>query len=336
MFDPDDSSGNRPVSRPGDSRHGESQRVKGGAADAAPVGLRRMLEPFRRMRVGRPRSYDCEKDPGPGEAIHTIIESDIVPRLLMAHSAQLPATDPPAIALSDVDGEPGGAITGSTVEQFAQLPLSLEAANLAQEIDRLLESGVAVEAIYVDLLAPTARILGEMWERDECDFVEVTMGLWRLQEVMREIGSRYPSIRQKSGPPGRMTALFCPLPGDDHSFGALMIDEVFARAGWSSEAIPLPQRRELLDTVSRRAFDCVGLTVTRDCPVAVMRNLIQALRKVSANPDVVILVGGRFIDSDPAIVAEIGADGTGADARGALDVAERLVASAPSRARIPE
>ena len=308
---------------------------------AAPAGLRRMLEPLRRIgTTGRTRPPDCDSTAGTGAALHTIIESDIVPRLLMAHSGEIPPGE--AALIAEQRAAPGShpavtqaTVTEATVSRFALLPLNLEAGRLTQEVDRLLEAGVAVESIYIDLLAPTARLLGEMWERDECDFVEVTMGLWRLQEVMREIGSRYPSLRQKSGPPGRMSALFAPLPGDDHSFGALMIDEVFARAGWNSEAIPLPQRRELLDSVSRRSFDIVGLTVTRDCQAGVLRNLIQALRKVSANPQLAIIIGGRFVDADPDVVAEVGADGTGADARTALRVAERLVASAPARANAP-
>ena len=51
----------------------------------------------------------------------------------------------------------------------------------------------------VDLLAPAARLLGEYWEDDRCDFVDVTMGLWRLQEVVHEIAARAPADRAAGG-----------------------------------------------------------------------------------------------------------------------------------------
>ena len=54
---------------------------------------------------------------------------------------------------------------------------------------------------------------------------------------------------------------------------------------------------------------------------------------MSQNPRLVVLVGGHMINENPALVSDIGADGTGVDARAALEIAERLVPAAPSRAR---
>lgn len=292
-----------------------------------PTSLRRMLEPLRRRKPeDRISIPPCRDNPFSDDAVNVIIETDIVPRLLMAHSLRPnPLKPKKPIAIDE-----------SAVSRFAELPMGVEAAELMEEVDRFLDSGIEVETVYVELLAPAARALGEKWERDECDFIEVTMGLWRLQEVMREIGARYPSVRQVSGPINKRSCLFTPMPGDDHSFGALMIDDMFSRAGWKSEAVPQPERRELLDTVSRRTFDLIGLTVSRDCPIGVLRNLIQSIRSVSANQEVVILIGGRLVNDDPSIVAQVGADGTGADAQTALETAERLVASALERAQTPK
>ena len=255
------------------------------------------------------------------DSIDTIIEGEIIPRLLMAHSTNSSAS------LTHKDRE----IAPTDANRFASLPLRLEAANLLEEVDAFLEEGVSVEAIYLDLLAPAARRLGEMWSSDECDFIDVTMGLWRLQEVMREISARVP-IPRLPAPDDASRALFASIPGDTHSFGAQMLDEIFARAGWYSVCLAKPERRELIDAISKQPFDVVGLTVSRDCPSSAISNLIKAMRSVSANPHMSILVGGHMINQNPAIVAEVGADGTGADARAALDVAQRLVQSAPVRA----
>jgi len=256
-----------------------------------------------------------------GQSIDTVIEAEIIPRLLMAYSGGATCTDRHATGL----------INPSDVSHFASLPLHLEAAALIAELDKLIAKGASVESICLDLLAPTARRLGEMWERDECDFLDVTMGLWRLQETMHAIASRTPPDRVRHFEAPR-SSLFSPMPGDDHNFGTLMIDEVFARAGWQSEALVSPERRELLDRVAHSPFDLVGLTLSRDCPSAELSNLIKAIRGVSANPHIAVLVGGRMINEDPAIVAEVGADGTGADAMSALAIAEQLVLSSSLRA----
>lgn len=274
--------------------------------------------PFERVRkrVAKPKYSPSDSD----DSINTLIEGEIIPRLLMAYNS----------GDADEDVRRPSIIDGAEIRRFATLPLRLEAAGLLEQVDRLIGKGASVEAICVDLLAPAARCLGEMWDRDECDFIDVTMGLWRLQEVMREISARSPAGQPPSREP--RSALFCPMPGDNHYFGALMIEEVFARAGWQSEVMMKAERLELLDRLSRTPFDVVGLTLTRDCPSAALGNLIKAIRSVSANPHIAVIVGGRVVNLTPAIVEEAGADGTGSDALGALELAERLVLSAPVKA----
>lgn len=270
------------------------------------------LERVRRRAAGA--------DPVSADTVNTIIESQIIPRLLMAHN-----TSEAAGRLRSMR-----AISADEASRFALLPLRLEAASLLAEVDAFMAKGASVETICLDLLAPAARKLGEMWESDECDFLDVTMGLWRLQEVMREVAARSPAEFGDMQMP--YSALFSPMPGDNHNFGVMMIEEVFARAGWRSEAMVKPERRELLDRLARQPFDLVGLTLARDCPSAALGNLIRAVRNVSANPRIIVLIGGRMINENPGIATEVGADGTGADALAALDLANSLVANASARA----
>lgn len=271
------------------------------------------LERVRRRAAGA--------EPDKTDTVNSIIEHQIIPRLLMAHTSSGDGASPPRGAC---------AITPEEVARFAVLPLRLEAASLLEEVDRFIAKGASVETICLDLLAPTARLLGAMWDRDECDFLDVTMGLWRLQEVMREVAARAPAERGEIAMPP--TALFSPMPGDHHNFGALMIEEVFNRGGWRAEALVKPERRELLDRLAHQSFDLVGLTLARDCPSAALGNFVKAVRNVSANPHIIVLVGGRMINENPGIARLVGADGTGADALAALEVANNLVKTAASRA----
>ncbi len=294
-----------------------------GIFGASAAGWREKLAgPFERVRkrVAKPRYSSGLAHADSEESLGLLIESEIIPRLLMAHDVSSPSPD----------RRRPGVIDGEDMSRFATLPLRLEAVGLLEQVDALIARGASVEAICVDLLAPAARHLGEMWDRDECDFIDVTMGLWRLQEVMREISARSPTGLMAH--PQVRSALFTPMPGDVHNFGALMIEEVFARAGWQSEALVQPERRELLDRLAHVPFDIVGLTLTRDCPSSALRNLIKAIRGISANPHIAVLVGGRFVNDNPEIVAEVGADGTGPDALSALQLAEQLVLAAPVKA----
>tara|TARA_B100000678_G_scaffold284743_1_gene286790 strand:+ start:388 stop:1215 length:828 start_codon:yes stop_codon:yes gene_type:complete len=248
------------------------------------------------------------------EELGGVIEQQMIPRLMLAHSRERE----PAVTVA-LDP-----IAPDFADDFAVNLLEWEADRALREVEGLLKSGYDIQALFLDLLAPAARKLGAMWEEDECDFVEVTMGLWRLQEVMREIASSSPPIEQSARRPAR--ALFSPMPGDQHGFGAMMIDEVFARAGWESEALVDPQRRDLLTVVSNRPFDLLGLTITNDSPSSALQSLIRAIRAVSANSAIRIMIGGRLVNANPGLAEAVGADGTAADAFAALETAERMVA----------
>lgn len=243
-------------------------------------------------------------------SLSMLIEGEIIPRLMIAHAA-----DTPSVSTPGVDPE--------EIAVLAPLALQVEADALLAHIEAVLARGVTVDTVMVDLLAPAARMLGEWWEDDRCDFVDVTMGLWRLQEVVHEIAARSPADRLLTV--GGHRALFASMPGDQHSFGTVVVDEVFRRDGWVTDRMSGPQTSELVRRVGDEWFDLVGLTVSCDSHLSTLTSVIAALRNVSRNPRVCIMVGGRTFSADPGMAAEVGADGTAGDARRALKVAADLV-----------
>lgn len=247
-------------------------------------------------------------------SLSTLIESEIIPRLMVAHATVAPATM--ATARDQV-------IDDSEIDALTPLVMHVEADAVLAHIETILARGIAVDTVMVDLLAPTARRLGELWEDDRCDFVDVTMGLWRLQEVVHEIAGHFPADRVQAA--GGHRALFASMPGDQHNFGTVVIDELFRRGGWLTDRISEAEVADLVKRVADEWFDLVGLTISCDCHIATAPSMIVALRNVSRNPRVCIMVGGRVFSANPDLAARVGADGTAGDAKVALEVAVELV-----------
>jgi methanogenic corrinoid protein MtbC1 len=155
------------------------------------------------------------------------------------------------------------------------------------------------------------------------------MGLWRLQLLLRTIAVWAPPT------PGwhlrTNRALFTTMPNDQHSLGTLMISECFQRAGWDVEALVEPDRSEILRALSTSSFDVVGLTVTTDFSIAAVPKLLTAMRSVSCNPNLAIMIGGPAIGHDPERARALGADGTAPDATAALALADELVSAGVER-----
>ncbi len=206
---------------------------------------------------------------------------------------------------------------------FAALAIDADAEEILARLDAMLTSGTEIESILINILAPAARRLGIMWEQDDCDFVDVTMGLWRLQEVVRELSARVPV--RAARPSDGFRAVFSAMPGEQHNFGTVIVEDIFRRAGWSTELLLDAQQGALLSAVASARYDLVGLTVSLDAHTERLPSLILAIRSVSRNPRLCILLGGRVLMDDPQLALRVGADGTAADAQSAVALADRLV-----------
>lgn len=267
--------------------------------------------PMLRNIVGRKSSVADEPQRQSGFAM--LVESEIIPRLVVAHRH-----DPLPVSSS-----PARFITNDEAADFAPFALQEDACALLDRVEVFLARGVSVDTLFVELLAPAARHLGTMWDDDTADFVAVTMALWRLQEIVRELSAREP-IAQHGDDVGRR-ALFSVMPGEDHSFGTVLVEDVFRRAGWTTGLLTQCSTSELLATVARDAYDVIGLTVTGDRHCQTVPAIINGLRSVSRNPKITIMVGGRIFSENPDLATQLGADATAADATSALAVARDLV-----------
>lgn len=289
-------------SRLGDWRGSKKIDQIQGVHDAdAPVGNLRIVS-------SRAEQYD----------LSLLLENLVIPRLIADRRDSASWTENAVV-------EPTGRriISVHDVENFSRLSVDEEAHVLLSFVDECLATGSSVETIFVDLLAPAARRLGEYWDADSEDFVGVTMGLWRIQEVLRVLTMRIPPV---AGPGhGQRAALFSPMPGEQHSFGTLMIAECFQRAGWETDVLIEPTQSDLTGKFATQHYDLIGLTVSNDCSTSALSSLVSTIKAVSSNPHVRVLLGGRVINEHPELVTSCGADATAADALSAVAVADQLV-----------
>ncbi len=242
-----------------------------------------------------------------------IIEGQIIPRLVCAHR------DDPRIEAERKRDR----IAPAQADGFASMVVRLEAHALMEQVDGFLLRGASVESVLVDLLAPAARQLGVWWEEDSCDFVDVTMGLWRLQQVVYELSARIPG-RAPFIDRSR-NALFSVFPGDQHSFGTVVIDEMFRRKGWTTTCLTSANHGQLIKLVSDHSFDLIGLTISHDDEAPQASELITRLRTCSRNPLMGVMVGGRVLMQSPEMALQMGADGTAPDAESAVARAEIML-----------
>lgn len=247
------------------------------------------------------------------------IEAEIIPRLLLAH---LPEQHGP-----EACSEP--TLSTTDVIDFTRLVLEQGVEALLTHVAEVRAQGHTLDAVLLELFAPTARLLGDMWSEDLCSFTDVTISLSRLQQAMRELAGNSDSDRIGM-PHGRI--LLAPVPGDQHSFGVSMLEGFFRRDGWEvcNDGGPM-SRREIVSLAGAEWLDVIALSLSSDIQYDQLRRLISALRQASRNPSVFVMVGGRYFLDHPESVGVVGADAVAFDAPDALRQASSRLSFALSR-----
>ncbi len=245
----------------------------------------------------------------------TTLEADVIPRLVRAHQT-VGAAAPAAT---------GPMPTASQVKAFTELILHANDTDLSQAVQGWRQSGLSVVSLCLHLLAPTARELGDMWTDDRCDFAAVTIGLGRLQRLLRECG---PGLGTDIDHPinGRRILLAQP-PDEQHSFGLSMVAEFFRRDGWEvlggiGGAVHDPSAQ-----VATEWFDAVGFSIGSESRLDWLRERVVKVRAASRNRSMVVIVGGPLFTLNPSWVQLVDADASGPDGSKAPQLAESLLAA---------
>lgn len=247
------------------------------------------------------------------------IEADIIPRLMLMHHG----TASPAVGAGEAGTAPA-TFTAGDVEHFAALVLAEKAPAASLHLKLLRSRGVSLDSILLELLAPAARYLGRQWESDHADFMQVTLGLWQLQQLLHELGHQpAESVDLRNG---MHRALFAAAPGEQHTFGLMIVADFFRRSGWDVVEEVGATRDTLLDLVRRERFTLVGLSVSCEASIDGVAALIGAIRRSSCNRNVGVMIGGQAFVDHPEKAAQVGADATARDARQAKMQAQSLLA----------
>lgn len=238
-----------------------------------------------------------------------LVSGEIIPRLIMLHR-QLSANAPCP------DCHP----TEQEIAELAHLVLSPDPQSASAYVVALRDRGICMDTLFVELLEPAARHLGAMWERDECDFIDVTLGVARLQKLLSVFNCTHdlPALNE------RRSVLTLTVAGEQHGFGLAMVEKFLEAGGWRVLSEPGASQALIEARVRERRFAVAGITLSTHANLDKVQSAIRAIRRHSANPDIGVMVGGPVFNADPSLVAQVGADGTAVSAPSAVLMAQKL------------
>lgn len=248
------------------------------------------------------------------------IETQVIPRLMLAHKS-----DKEKAKSQTLLNKNKHIFSKEVIHDFTQVLLNNDTDISKTYVETLVDDGVNLEDVYLELFQPSARLLGTFWEEDVEDFSAVTLALWKMQQTMYYFSDSFlneSQIKQRKG-----TIFLCPYPGSQHSMGLFMVSEFFRKDNWNVLGDPSITANDLKTKISKTFFDILGISIGSLNQVDGLSTLVKSLRKISKNPNIFIMIGGPMALKSPNLFNNVGADAQAANAKDAIFQASDLMKS---------
>lgn len=169
-------------------------------------------------------------------------------------------------------------------------------AGLLTEMKRARISLAALADVYIPL---AARRMGQAWLDDEMSWLDVSIGVGRMQSLLREIGTAW--VADQASDAGHGTVLLIVPEREQHTLGPMVATGQLRRYGISVCLRIAPSFSELRTLMAARRFDGVMISVATTEKLASVAKTVQVLKTVMVAP-IPIIVGGAVMArvEDPA------------------------------------
>lgn len=175
-------------------------------------------------------------------------------------------------------------------------------ADLLRELKKARVSAAALADLYIP---EAARRMGDAWADDQMSWLDVSIGVGRLQSLLREIGMAW--VADQAGDTGHGTVLLIVPDREQHTLGPMVAMGQMRRYGISVCLRIAPSHNELRSLMAARQFDGVLISIATKDKLESVSNTVQFIKAVSGKP-MPIVVGGAVTPKVEDLAAATGAD----------------------------
>ncbi|MFN3847267.1 MAG: B12-binding domain-containing protein [Paracoccaceae bacterium] len=203
------------------------------------------------------------------------------------------------------DGANGGALKESVVHRFMEAVRSSDPEDVEAFMTELKRARIS-HATLADVYIPeVARRLGVAWEEDMASFAEVTIGVARLQAILRDIGTNW--MADTADRSFGATVLMILPDSEQHTLGALVAASWLRRRGISVCLKMAPSLADIAALLEVRHFDGAMISIACQEKLEVGARLVTTIKQETAN-GLRIALGGAVVDQGGDVAAMTGAD----------------------------
>jgi len=191
------------------------------------------------------------------------------------------------------------------IAELSRIALKQEPASISEIVTHAIRTGIPTERIVDHIIPEVARNLGDAWCVDQISFADVTIGVARLQAMLRDVE---PATRSDLCEHAESsTVLLAVAETTHHTLGAMVLAIQLRRVGLSVRLLLGATQQLVRQTCSATDYDAVFISANISDSLENLRRIVDSTKRdIGHTPPVV--VGGSLLETQPDIVALTGAD----------------------------
>ncbi len=185
--------------------------------------------------------------------------------------------------------------------------LNPDPASCKEAVDHALSMGIS-DVDLADIYIPTlARQMGDMWCEDEMSFASVTIGVSRLQAMLRLLGPNWSG--DSAGQDDTPGVILIVLQEVYHTLGAIVLSGQLRRKGISVKLVLGGKPKDIAERICRTKYQSVFISSSRGETLESIRRLVDTVRASTKTPPPIV-VGGTIleVETQENVTALTGAD----------------------------
>jgi MerR family transcriptional regulator, light-induced transcriptional regulator len=255
-----------------------------------------------------------------GDQLRTLL--DVVREILPAEQmAVVDRCARPALARLPQPLSVGAVAPGSPAQQFLEALRSGGASPARDLVNHLLDSGLSLRQIYVDVIQPSLHEIGRLWQVNAISVADEHYLTAAIQLVIAHL-----SAQLFAKAPTRPSVVIACVAGELHEIGARMVADVLQLEGFDTHFLGASTPvRDLVAFVRAKRAAVLGLSATIVSHLPRIEATVQAIRADVRIRSVKIVVGGGPFTRVAGLWKTTGADAFATDANHAVEVVSALV-----------
>lgn len=188
-------------------------------------------------------------------------------------------------------------------------------------IEKLVGDGVPIKDIYEHIFQKSQYEVGALWQSNKISVAHEHYCTAATQLIMSQL---YPRIFATDKKGYKLVA--CSVADELHEIGIRMVADFFEMEGWDTYYMGANMPSDhLVSAIKNYEADVLAVSVTMPLHLEKAGRLIKTIRSDSEIKDLNILVGGYPFRIEPGLWQKLGADGSAATAKEAIELATKLI-----------